>query len=167
MFLPTMLAVVHLLCGFHFEFTDNNCAVAEYVCHHTTCCKYKINPGNFQDDELQSTYDIPCSIPDKKPYQDHLRGGEPPPHSCNMGCMDRHVTMATSCSRQVPLEKKPLEFLVQRSHFLLSKFRTVEPVAFWERDELVFGVERIFEEVVLGLLPECGEMGKMSPMEEM
>lgn len=49
----------------------------------------------------------------------------------------------------------------------MSKFRTVEPVAFWERDELVFRVERIFEGVVLGLLPECGEMGKMSPMEEM
>lgn len=162
-----MLAVVHLLSGFHFEFMDNNCAVAEYPCRHTTCCKYKINPEKFQDDELQSTYDIPCSLPDKKPYQDHLRGGEPPPPSCNMGCMDHHVTKATFWSRQVPLEKKPPEFLVQRSHFLLSKFRIAEPVASWERDELVFDFERIFEGVVLGLLPECGETGKMAPMEEM
>lgn len=58
-------------------------------------------------------------------------------------------------------------FLVQWSHFLLSKFRAVEPVVCWERDELVFGVKRIFEGVVLGLLPECGEMGKMSPVEQM
>ena len=142
-----MLAVVHLLCGLHFEFTDSSCAVAEYPCHHTTYCKYRMNRENFQDDELQRTYDSPCSLPGKKPHQDHPRGGEPPPHSCNMGCMDHPCNYGHFLVKAGPVRKEASRIsLVQWSHFLLGKFRAVEPVVCWERDELVFGVEEYLKQ---------------------
>ena len=116
---------------------------------------------NLQEDDQQSTCDTPCSLPDKKPYQDHLKGDEPPPHSCNAGFVGNRVIVGTSWSRTGPVRKE-----ASRVPCLEEPF-SVEPAACWEGDELVFGIERIFEGIVFGLLSERGKMGKVSPVELM
>lgn len=79
---------------------------------------------NLQEDDQQSTCEIPCSLPDKRPCRDPLKGDEPPPHSCNVGLVGNRVIVGTSWSRTGPVRKEASRLPCLEEPFSVEQVQT-------------------------------------------
>lgn len=122
---------------------------------------------NLQEDDQQSTCEIPCSLPDKRPCRDPLKGDEPPPHSCNVGLVGNRVIVGTSWSRMGPVRKEASRLPCLEEPFSVEQVQTCWASSLLRRGWTCLWHWKIFEGIIFGLLSERGKMVKVSPVELM